>query len=128
MQQQRKFDLFVDQGDLAEMLNVNRSTINRYQRIGMPYVAGKQGEKSQYDLGICVHWLCGHQWALREHIELTSLQKVLWAMAWGGGDSYFRKWKSRILEQPERFHAPIDTVLLAIGFLAGADLLPWSIV
>lgn len=125
MQQRQVIDVCVDQGTLALMLEVNRSTINRFQKIGMPYLAGDCGEKNQYDAGICVHWYCGNHWAQARKMSLTPIQKVLWAMAWGGDDRSIMVWKSRVLSQTERFRVPRESILLAIGFLDGAGLLPW---
>lgn len=36
MKQQQEIETHVEQGALADFLDVDRSTINRYQRVGMP--------------------------------------------------------------------------------------------
>jgi len=118
--------LHADQGELATILDLNRTTINRYQKTGMPYKAGGKGEPNQYDIGVVANWLGGHACSIRNLIALTSLEKVLWGMAWGGDDRSLAVWKSRALSQADRLQASRDEVALAIGFLLGAGLLPWS--
>ena len=125
MQQQREKYVFVDQGTLAVIMGVNRSTINRYQKLGMPYINGSKGMPSSYDIGICANWCAGHDFSTSRRIGMNGLQKVLWGMAWGGGDLSLNVWKARILRDPERLHASRDDLMLAIGVLSGADLLPW---
>ena len=126
MQQHHEFDPFVDQGFLALLLQVNRSTINRYQKIGMPYLAGEKGKNNRYDIGIGIHWSVGHEWAKKRQIRLTSLEKILWATAWGSGDVSFAIWKSRELTTAKRLNSTREEIASAAGFLHGAGLLPWS--
>jgi len=117
--------LQADQGELATILDLNRTTINRYQKAGMPYRAGAKGEPNQYDIGVVANWIGGHFCATRNQIALTPLEKVLWGMAWGADDRSFAVWKSRALAQASRLESSEDEVALAIGFLLGAALLPW---
>ena len=123
MQQQPDF-VYCDQSVLAEILNVNRSTINRYQHLGMPYNAGAKGESNKYDIGVCANWFGGHYLATRREIRMTSLEKIMWGAAWGSGETSFARWKARRMFA-DRLDATPEQLAEAYGFLRGAGLLPW---
>jgi hypothetical protein len=125
MQQQHEFSPFVDQATIAEMLSVNRSTINRYQHLGMPYVAGETGESNRYDVGLCANWAGGHNLATKRKIRMTSLEKIMWGAAWGSAEKSFARWRARNMFA-DRMNASGEEVAGACGFLRGAGLLPWD--
>ena len=109
--------LHADQGELATILDLNRTTINRYQKAGTPYKAGDKGDPNQYDIGVVANWLGGHACSTQNLIALTSLEKVLWGMAWGADDRSVAVWKSRAISEAGRLQASREEVAVAIGFL-----------
>ena len=121
----RQHHEYVDQGTLAAILGVNRSTINRYQKLGLPFKNGETGEANFYDLGLATYWYSGFEISKQKNVHLTSLECILLSRAFGGGESSFAYYKTKVLSMSDRFGASREDVATACGFLSGAGLLPW---
>lgn len=46
----------LNQGQVASLFGVDRATINQWQKIGLPYIAGTQGKPSRYITPLVVRW------------------------------------------------------------------------
>ena len=117
---------FFNQTDIAEFLNVHRTTIREFTRLGMPVVvSGRKGKENLYDVGVCICWFSGHENAKQLQINLSSLDKILWASEIGRGDASLGAFRRSQLtaKNIERLKSTRDDVSFSIGFLAGAGLI-----
>ena len=117
---------YVDQGAIASILEVDRSSILAFQKRGMPYKAGAVGESNSYDIGLVCYWFSGNKIAMRRQIRLTALEKILLAFARGSGHQTFAAWESRALSLSDWLNSSREEIATAAGFLSGRGLLPWS--
>ena len=117
---------YVDQGTLAAIFEVDRSAILKFQKLGMPYMAGAEGEPNQYDLGFVANWRGGHEVTVKQNIRLTSLEKVLFGLAHGGGYRSFTTWQRQMFALSDWLSASREEIATASGVLFGAELLPFN--
>lgn len=95
--------ILVNQGDLADLLGVDRGTVHALQRQGMPYTPGGRGKPNTYDAPVCMYWRYGLDIAKRRgHPNVAAPTAVLVAYARNLGDDPFDFWYPRALDLARR--------------------------
>ena len=128
----RKFDADFTHGQtrIAECLGVDRSTVARWCREGLPYERGEVGEEYRIKLRTAIPWTLGHRWATANNIEASSLEKILWALAYGFIDGTenpsFGKWRLEMLDETEWFNASRERIAFGIGRLTTMPGFPFK--
>ena len=117
------------QTEIAEILGVDRSTVARWCRDNLPHQRGTVGKEHRIELRTALHWNIGHKWATDKNLELSALEKILWALSHGfiGGkeNPSFSQWRSRMLDEFDWFSVSRDQISFAIGRLCGLGCLPF---
>ena len=112
---------------VAQLFQCDTRTVARYCQSGLPYKLGPQGKEHQFDLGIAIHWYIGHGWAEKRKLDLSPLEKIIWAH--GGAETEFEehpsfaRWRSKMMKSTSRFDCTEADVAFAIGRLSGGGLL-----
>ena len=119
-----------NQTETAEILDVDRATVARWCRHGLPCIRMSRGKEHLIELKTAIHWLIGHRWATENNVKLSSIEKILFALARGAAleneNLLFSHWKRRTMKEGEWLCASREDLSFAVGFLYGADLLPWT--
>ena len=119
----------VNQTETAEILDVDRATVARWCRQGLPCVKKSLGNEHLIELKTAIHWVIGHRWATENNVDLSSIEKILFALAWGSAagneNVLFSHWQRRAMLEGDWLCASREEVSFAAGFLYGAELLPW---
>ncbi|SEO92479.1 hypothetical protein [Aquisalimonas asiatica] len=69
----------LNQHELAELLDVDRTTIGAFQRRGMPYRSQGRGRPNLYDGPVCMHWFYGSERAKAAGVDdLPPAGVVVW--------------------------------------------------
>ncbi len=117
------------QAGIGECLGVDRSTVARWCRQGLPYERTAHGKEHRIKLRTALHWHIGHKWATDENLELSALEKILWALAYayanGKENAFFSHWQHRMMQEGDWFCASREEISFAIGRLSGLQCLPW---
>lgn len=72
------------QGELAQILDVDRGTILNWQRAGMPYrEPDKNGLPASYVGPICINWHYGRKRAQERKLSLSALEAICFGWAHG---------------------------------------------
>lgn len=118
-----------NQTETAEIFDVDRATVARWCRQGLPCVKTSRGKRHLIELRTAVQWQIGHRWATEKNVTLSSIEKILLALAWGAASAnenlLFSHWKRRAMKEGAWLCASREEISCAAGFLYGADLLPW---
>ncbi len=119
-----------NQTETAEILNVDRATVARWCRQGLPCVKKSRGKEHLIELKTAIHWVIGHRWATENNVDLSSIEKIQFALACGAASAsenlLFSHWKRRAIKEGDWLCASREELSFAVGFLYGADLLPWT--
>lgn len=117
------------QTDLAVFFDVDRATIARWCRQGLPYVRSAHGHEHRIELRTAIHWYIGHHVANRRGLELSALEKILLGLARGDAavNEYTTlfKWQKRMVKEVDWFDASPEKIFFAIGRLSGMKCLPF---
>ena len=130
-QEERRFkkQFTFGQTQIAEYLGVDRRTVARWCLQGLPYKRGAPGHEHAIELKTALHWSIGHKWATDKNIELSALEKMLWALAHGfiGGkeNPSFSQWRMQMLCETTWLGAAQLEISFAIGRMSGLRLLPF---
>ncbi len=49
----------VNQQEAARMFDVDRTSINAWQKLGMPFISNGKGKPNTYKVGVSIHWRHG---------------------------------------------------------------------
>ena len=124
-QQKRRAAVTFSQTEIGEYLGVDRSTVARWCREGLPCERNAHGKEHQIVMGIALHWLIGHRHAKKNKLDLSPLEKILHALAMLEVrlEKYpsFDRWKAEMLDTIARDWIDVDRdeILFAIGRLTG---------
>ena len=115
--------------ETAEILGVDRNTIARWCRQGLPNKKSAAGKKHNVELRTVVHWRIGHKWATDRNVDLSPLEKILFGLASafiGGKDNpSFSEWRLQMIQETNWFDATQQQITFAIGRLSGLGCLPF---
>ncbi len=118
-----------NQTETAEILDVDRATVARWCRQGLPCVKRSRGKEHLIELRTAIHWCIGHRWAIESNHELSALEKILLGLArgtaTGNENALFSNWRYRKMQEGEWFDASREEISFAIGRLSGLQCLPW---
>lgn len=116
-----------NQAGLAELLNVDRTTIRAYAMAGMPCVDGGRGKENRYPVPLCLYWFVGFQ-AAREHRlpGMMPLEYILYGHSSAFRDSPFSQWRNEAMKLATKAGGTAAEAVETIGYLRGARLLPWQ--
>ncbi len=113
----------------AETLGVDRNTIARWCRQGLPYKKSGAGKKHKIELCTAIHWSIGHKWATDKNVDLSGLEKILFGLAHGfiGGkdNPSFSEWRLQMIQETDWCDATQLQITFAIGRLSGLGCLPF---
>ena len=117
----------VNQAEIAKVLGVDRTTVHRYQREGMPYRSQRQGKAAGYCVPVCLHWFMGRE-ALRDTDHSRRLNEPLFpmlfsrAMMYPAGEPWADTLAS-VVRLTEAAGRARDDALLVVGELRGLEAL-----
>ena len=110
----------LNQGQLATLVGVDRSTVTTWQRAGMPYRrAAENGLAAGYSAGVAIHWKAGHSWAQKSRINLSAGQKVAigWLFGCGSPTAADRDLFAQLVDQAGLNDDPGELLAYARGVL-----------
>ena len=115
--------------ETAEILGVDRNTIARWCRQGLPHKRSAAGKKHKIELRTAIHWSIGHKLTTDGNIDLSALEKILLGLACGfiGGkdNPSFSEWRLQMIQETSWFDATQQQITFAIGRLSGLACLPF---
>ncbi len=118
------------QAAIAALLNKDPRSISRYCRQGLPHKRGEPGKEHRIQPAAAIHWYIGDRYARARGLELSPLEKILWALAAQevslARNPQLHFWKSRMLKDFNLCAATRDEISFAIGHLYGLGCLPFA--
>jgi hypothetical protein len=106
--------------ELADILGVDRSTIQSWSRQGMPHrKPEKNGLPASYNGPICINWQQGHKVARAKNLDLSPLDKIAAGWACGTEGKPSAKEQEFFLDGLLADGYTRDDVLTAMGFARG---------
>ena len=113
----------------ASILGVDRNTIARWCRQGLPHKRGAPGKEHQMELRTVIPWSLGRKWATEKNVDLSALECILVGLAYGfiGGkeNPSFATWRLQMIQETDWFDATQQQITFAIGRLSGLGCLPF---
>ena len=131
LEQEKKFkeEFTYAQTELSVFFNVDRATVARWCRQGLPHERGAHGKEHRIELRTAIHWYIGHKWAAGKNVELSALEKILFGLAHGfaGGkeNPIFSHWRLQMMQETNWFESSREEISFAIGRLSGLHCLPF---
>ena len=63
--------IYLSQGELADIIGVDRSTIHAWQRDGLPYEAQGRGKPGRYIAPVALNWWGGREAVRKQGLNIT---------------------------------------------------------
>jgi len=60
----------LNQSEIAASFDVDRTTVNQWQKLGMPYKPGGRGKPNRYNAGQVIHWYGGRIYCEKKNLTI----------------------------------------------------------